>query len=426
MSDIKLPAELEGKYVLERELGSGTSARVFLARESQAGRRVALKVFAPEESADPAMVSDRRAQFINEAGLAGKLRHPHIVSIIEAMTAGESMCIVMEYLPGGDLRPFTRAGKLMAIADVIQIGFRCAGALDYAFRCGVIHRDLKPANILVNHGTDVRIADFGAALSGGHECSGPIVGTPHYMSPEQIRGGVLTLHSDMYAMGVVLYELLTGHKPFSGENIEELLNGILWAPPTPPGMLNPRVSEAVDTFVMRVLSKKPDDRFSTWAEFALAIAEVGKLRSGGHEREAAEKISFFRASDFLRHLDDEQIRELANAGVWSRVPAGQTVFREGETGNTLYMLASGELKVTKKGRLLDVLRNGECFGEMAYLGSSPALRHSSVQAITEALMVEYPVGAIEGLSVGTQLQFIRAVATMLAERLAMTGARLCS
>src|SRR5262249_2451785 len=152
-----------------------------------------------------------RTEFMNEAALAGRLSHPHIAAIYEAVLQGDSGYVAMEYVPGGNLLQYTKSSSLLPVNDAIQIGFKSCSALDYAFRQGIIHRDIKPANILVAQGTNIKLADFGSALLRATDTQPTlVVGTPSYMSPEQMMGAQLTHHSDMYAMGVVLYELLTG------------------------------------------------------------------------------------------------------------------------------------------------------------------------------------------------------------------------
>ena len=209
-----------GKYEIQTNLGKGATGTVYLAKDPFTGRQVALKTIEPEVFRDPEFGAVYRQQFQNEASLAGKIRHPHIVAVYDAMVGEDSGYIAMEVVTGGDLSQYAKANALLPPADVLQIGFKCCGALDYAYRDqGIVHRDIKPANIMVTKGTDIRIADFGAAfLKKSHVAQSAAMGSPFYMAPEQIEGKELTFHSDMYSLGVVLYELLTGKRPFSAMN----------------------------------------------------------------------------------------------------------------------------------------------------------------------------------------------------------------
>jgi len=152
-----------GKYDVQKMLGRGATGTVYLARDTFSGNEVALKTIEPEVFRDPEFGTVHRSQFQNEASLAGKLKHPHIVGILDAAVSEDSGYIAMELVTGGDLSAYTAPERLLPMADVLQIGFKCCGALDYAFREGIVHRDIKPANIMLAKGTDVKIADFGAA-----------------------------------------------------------------------------------------------------------------------------------------------------------------------------------------------------------------------------------------------------------------------
>src|SRR5919108_2451087 len=225
-----------GKYDVQKLLGKGATGTVYLAKDTFTGKEVALKTIEPEVFRDPEFGTVYRSQFLNEASLAGKLRHPHIVSILDAVVGEDSGHIAMELVTGGDLAQHCKPGSLLPVSDVLQIGFKCCGALEYAAKEGIVHRDIKPANIMLAGGTEVKIADFGAAvLKKSQVVQTSALGSPYYMSPEQIEGSrQLTFHSDMYSLGVVLYELLTGKKPFLGANLEDLTSRILKFDPVPP------------------------------------------------------------------------------------------------------------------------------------------------------------------------------------------------
>jgi len=226
-----------GKFELKKLLGTGASGKVYLAFDTFSEQEVALKVLDPEMFSGEDAEKTRLHQFLNEASLAGKLSHPHIATILEASVNEESGYIAIEYVPGGDLTQYTDADKLLPAADAIEIAFKCCGALDYAFKQGIVHRDLKPANIMVVSGTDIKVVDFGAAfLHKAQATQIADIGSPLYMSPEQIKGGELGYQSDMFALGVVLYELFTGRWPFNATNLHDLFKAVMAEEPAVVGV----------------------------------------------------------------------------------------------------------------------------------------------------------------------------------------------
>ena len=184
----------------------------------------------------------------------------------------------MEIVSGGDLAQFVKPDKLLPVEDVLQIGFKCCGPLDYPFAQGIVHLDIKPAIIMIVQGTDVKIADFGAAfLRKSQAVQTAAMGSPFYMSPEQIEGKELTLHSDMYSLGVVLYELLTGKRPFVADTLEGLVKKILTENPAPPSSLRNGLPKDIDMTMLRLLGKRPEHRFATWNELAIELWRLGPL-----------------------------------------------------------------------------------------------------------------------------------------------------
>src|SRR5262247_3485511 len=213
---------------------------VYLARDTFTGREVALKTIEPEVFRDPEFGSVYRTQFQNEASLAGKLRHPYIVAILDAVVAEDSGHIAMEYVKGGDLS-----------------------------------KHVKPANLMIAEGTDVKISDFGAAyLRKTHAVQTAAMGSPYYMSPEQVTGREVGFHSDMYSLGVVLYELLTGKKPYTADTLEALGQKIQTQEPVPPSKAKPGLPKSLDAIIAKAMAKKPENRFPAWADFALALSNA--------------------------------------------------------------------------------------------------------------------------------------------------------
>ena len=416
-----------GKFQLRKVLGKGASGTVYLALDTFSGGDVALKVLNREVVANPAFAATRTAQFMNEASLAGKLQHPHIAAILEASISRESGYIALEYVPGGDLSQYAQPGKLLPPEQAIQVAFKSCGALDYAFRQGIVHRDIKPANIMVVSGTNIKVADFGAAYlraNGEAAAEGAAIGTPYYMSPEQIRGEELGAHSDMFALGVVLYELFTGRRPFLAATIEELFAKILNERPAPPSSLRPEVGKDVDAILLRMLAKTPAGRYPSWAELALDIAKVGRLSVYQQGIADSDKFTALRKVALLERLNDAEIWELVHAGRWSRLPPQKPIVREGEPGTSLFFIASGQVKVTKHSRLLGVLSAGECFGEMAYIKGGVLPRQASVESMTDAVLAEFDPAALQKTSANCQLAMTTSLLHAMVDRLASANERL--
>jgi len=283
MSDLlqRLQSGLAGRYTLERELGHGGMATVYLARDSRHDRLVALKVLRPELGA--ALGPDR---FHREIMLAARLQHPHILSVYDSGEAAGQLWFTMPYVEGESLRERLDREKQLPLEDALRIAREAADALDYAHRHGVIHRDIKPENILLTE-SHALVADFGIAraLTGDDKQltgTGVAVGTPAYMSPEQASGErQLDARTDVYALGCVLYEALAGEPPFTGPTAQAIIAQALTEAPQPLHVTRAGVSEALDAVIARALAKSPADRFTSMAEFARALDAAGLVSREG-------------------------------------------------------------------------------------------------------------------------------------------------
>jgi serine/threonine protein kinase len=414
-----------GKYEIQRALGKGATGTVYLARDTFTGREVALKTIEPEVFRDPEFGSVYRTQFLNEASLAGKLRHPYIVAILDAVVAEESGHIAMEYVKGGDLSKHVKPDKLLPVADVLQIAFKCCGALEYAAKEGIVHRDIKPANLMISEGSDVKISDFGAAyLRKTQAVQSASMGSPFYMSPEQITSREVGFHSDMYSLGVVLYELLTGKKPYTADTLDALGLKIRGEDPLPPSRAKPGLPKSLDPIIAKAMAKKPEHRFTTWADFALALSNAVQEVLPPSAIPDTEKYMVLKKVEMLAGLSDTEFWELARAGDWARIPAKQTIVSENAKGKSFYFIGRGQAKVTRQGRLLNMINEGECFGEMAYIRAGEVPRNATVDSATELLLAKFRPDAVSQMSLGAQLYLTRALVRNLADRLDLANSRL--
>jgi len=416
-----------GKYDVQKLLGKGATGTVYLAKDTFSGNEVALKTIEPEVFRDPEFGSVYRSQFLNEASLAGKLRHPHIVAILDAVVEEDSGYIAMEIVSGGDLAQFVKPDKLLPVEDVLQIGFKCCGALEYAFAQGIVHRDIKPANIMIVQGTDVKIADFGAAfLRKSKNVQNVAMGSPFYMSPEQIEGKELTFHSDMYSLGVVLYELLTGKRTFLGATIEELVKKILTEAPTPPSSLRKGLPKDIDMMMLKLLGKRPEHRFPTWTELEFELSKMVALVLPPGTIPDSEKFVALKKVPMLSGLSDAEVWELARAASWTRLERAKNIVKEGEPGNSFFFAAKGDVKVHRQGRLLNMVGSGEFFGEMAYIWGGEQPRHATADAMSDLTLAEFTNEAIQGMSAGAQLQLTRSLLRNAVDRLVLSNQRVAT
>ena len=423
-----------GKYSLIREIGRGATATVYLGIDPFAQREVAIKVASPS-----ALQSSERGRlythlFMNEASLVGRLVHPHIVQIYDAVVAEELCYIVMEYVQGGTLDAYCTPETLLKPERVVEIIFKCSRALDFAYRSGITHRDIKPANILFSGDSpqsgEIKISDFGAALIDGPErtqVSG--IGSPAYMSPQQVKEQALDHRTDIYSLGVVMYQMLTGQLPFQASSNYNMIYQIINSQPTPPSALREKLPGVLDTIVAQAMHKDIDARYPTWEAFSHDLAQAFRKRQITLPRRAladSEKFDILRELPFFTHFSDVEIWEVLGFSRWSSAEPEQTILRDGDRGDYFCFLAEGELKVTKNGRILNLLTAGDCFGEMAIVGKKPHVRGADVLALTTAKIITVKGEALQRASETCRMHFYQAFLEVLAERLTLANARLAA
>jgi serine/threonine protein kinase len=328
-----------------------------------------------------------------EASLVGKLDHPHIAKIFDVVDGPDERYVVMEYVPGGTLERYTREGELMDTDSAVDVVFKAAKALEHVHSLGVVHRDIKPANILIYQGTNIRLSDFGAALTKSLATTQDIkAGSPFYMSPEQISGEALDFRSDMFSLGVVFYELLTGQRPFRASTLTALAYQLATVEPVPPSHIREGIPPHVDALVMRALRKQPAERFASWKEF---VHELANEPVSGAEKSASEisletqtdRYSLVRRCAFFESFDDPNLWEVISNAELRRAVEGDVIMREGEIGEEFFVILAGQVRVTKRGRLIDVMGPGVSFGELSYILKGKRARNASCVALTDAIVL---------------------------------------
>jgi serine/threonine protein kinase len=418
-----------GKYRVVRELGKGATSAVYLARDPFKDELVAIKLV--KIGNDTKMSRRYQKLFLAEAALAGKLSHPHIVKIHDAVIEKEQSYIVMEYVKGQTLEPNCKLDKLLPQQRVVQIVFKCCLALDYAFKNGVIHRDIKPANIMLTDNDDVKISDFGLALNVGYKESDSTqitgIGSPAYMSPEQVKGHPLNHQTDLYSLGVVLYQLLTGRLPFRAKNSAGLIYKIVNQDPIPPHEVRPDIPAQLDQIVLKALAKDLYSRYRSGGEFGQDLSNViYQIQDDAYDtrQQDSEKFRVLRSLSFFRDFDDVELWEVLHITFWETVLSDEAIITEDEEASWFGILAKGKLKVTKQGHTITTLEAGQCVGEMAYLNVELPKRSATVIAMSDCELIKVNTSALAIASEECQASFNKAFLRVLVERLAATNRKL--
>jgi serine/threonine-protein kinase len=269
-----------GRYVIQRRIGRGAMGAVYLGKDPRINRAVAVKAIPIEKEFEDEELKEARLRFYREAESAGRLTHPNIITVYDAGEDKGLAYIAMEYVPGIALKDFTDPKRLLAPKRALELCAATAEALDYAHNQGVIHRDIKPANLLYNpKDGSLKISDFGVAriTDNNSTKTGIVLGTPMYMSPEQLGAENLTGLSDLFSLGVTLYELLVGEAPFRASNIAVLMTKITTEDPAPVSSRRKGIPPSVDAVLAKALAKRPQDRFSCGAEMAIALRNCARF-----------------------------------------------------------------------------------------------------------------------------------------------------
>ncbi|MCK6371553.1 MAG: serine/threonine-protein kinase [Gammaproteobacteria bacterium] len=415
-----------GKYDIINEIGKGTTGTIYLSHDPYFRRDVAIKVYNLTTDDDPERVRVVRKMFFNEARIVGKLQHPNILPIYDAGEEEGRYYVVMEHVQGArTLAAYCRPDNLLRIDDVVKIIYQCARALHYAHRRGVIHRDIKPSNIMLTRDNDVRIIDFGIAILRDADVSRieGIAGSPSYMSPEQVESAEITPASDIYSLGAVMYELLTGFRPFRASTLSRLLNQIVYATPPPLHTLRDGIPDELEQLVMTALAKDPAARFGDEADFPSRLTRVyQQLRHQYARVENQEHFDRLRRLRFFHDFSGPEIWELLRASEWREYSDGDEIVREGDIDDRFYVIVDGKVSVEMNGRAVGVLSDGDCFGESSYM--TGVKRNSTIRAGEAVTILSVSATLLEQVSTDCQLRFNKVFLRALIRRLqGSNGAR---
>lgn len=425
-TDKEIPEQL-GKYLLQKEIGRGTCGVVYRAYDPFVNRDVAIKLALSDTSFDPSSSLQENREFFAEAHAAGMLHHPHIVSVFDAGIVDGFSYIVMEYVDGDTLARYTKAsGKNLTVNQIVDVVFKCAKALDYSHKRGVLHRDIKPSNIMLTDDGVAKIMDFSIAemLQGNSRVKPEsIMGSPAYMAPEQLRRQELGPTADLYSLGAVMYHLFANEPPYSAADMRGLFELVKYAPPPRLAERRPDLPEVLTLVCDRLLSKDPDLRFQSGGDLAIQLTRIyNQLSFADRQISRSENRDSLRNLRFFAEFEEGEIDEILSASTMLTFHAGDTIIREGDIDNAFYIIAVGRATVKKGAKEMMPLGKGDVFGEIGFL--TAAKRTASVVAVTEVLALKVNAVSMEQVSQACQLRYYKVFCETLIYRLSMTSAKL--
>lgn len=414
-----------GKYKLIREVGRGATATVYLAEHPQYPEPVALKLIRFDDKAkDEAKWNRRLMKLLRaEQDVSSKLDHPNIIKIFDSTIEKDYAYIVMEYFPGTTLEQYCGFQNLLPLHRVIGIIFKCAMALDYAYRQGIVHRDIKPANILVDEHDNVKITDFGLALNISKKSASDStfimgVGSPAYMSPEQIKGYPLNQKTDLFSLGVVLFHMLTGRLPFRAKNPAQLIYKIINTEPPQVSQINSELPEQLDGVIRRALEKDLYSRYKNGADFAKDLSAVRyKILDDKLVPADNARFAVLRKMPFFVEFEDVEIWEILRISRWRKVEANTLLVREGDADQRFGIVVDGRVEVSVDGHRVCELAYGEVFGELAYLDQQDHRQVSTAVTTTGTVYLEINPAALSLATDECQDAFRSRLITVVARRL---------
>ena len=417
-----------GKYLIRAELGRGAGGVVYRSYDPFVRRDVAVKIARHQgHSAAPEESEEGRA-FFAEARAAGMLQHPNIVSLYDAGVEGDLFYLVMEYVDGATLLAHCQPdGPRLPVERVLEIVFKCANALDYSHARGILHRDVKPSNIMLIGGGVPKLMDFSIAeintdTASGFALSQSLLGSPLYMSPEQVRMEPLTPASDLYSLGAVMYQLLTGSPLYRAPDLRQLFEQIQSKPAPRVELSRPDVPPEVCGVVANLLQKRPRDRFHGGKDLAGELARLfDALRVQERQQARRDNSNSLRRLRFFDRFSDSEIEEVLNASTLTNHAAGSVIVQEGEIEHAFYIIVVGSTEVRRMGKPLHRLDKGDCYGEAGFLPMQRST--SSVIACSQVLALKVSGARLEQRSEGCQLRFYKTFLESMIHRLSMTSAK---
>ena len=408
-----------GRYQILKKLGQGSRGAVYLAKDPYIERPVAIKIYRLPDGIGPREVEAYKKRFFVEAQSAGRLTHPNIVAIYDADLHKGLCYIAMEYVDGSTLEKFCDPHNLLPLEKVLKIALSTCRGLEYAHQNAVIHRDIKPSNIILGSAGQVKITDFSIAYvvkSGRSTLVKGLYGSLSYMSPEQVREEPITNRSDLFSLGSVLYELLTGKKAFGGKTEYSIMYKIVNEEPPPVLELRPDLPKIFERILSKALAKDPSQRYQNNMDFAYDLRlALNSLKGTPKETHDRELLNYIQGLPFFYNFAESQIDEIISASNVVEFENGKTIFEEGEIDDSFYILISGQVTAQKGGREVATLESGVCFGEMAYLTGEA--RSATITSKGECILLKFSATLLNKLPESIQLLFYKNFTKMLIKRL---------
>ncbi|MFK7815883.1 MAG: protein kinase [Gammaproteobacteria bacterium] len=409
-----------GKYQLDKTIHQGKYRTIYKAHDPFLERDVAIKISQfPENQEGEENSQQLRNSFFLETRAIGQLQHPNIVSVYDAGIGDRQTFIVMEYIDAKSLATIMSEKEEIPVSKAIDIVFKCCKALEYAHSKNVVHRDIKPANILITKDGNVKIVDFGIAKVRDEidTLSSGLFGSPLYMAPEQIEEQEVSPSTDLYALGVVLYELLTGEKIFEADNVHTHMYKILNEKPKPLSKYGVEHAEKIQPIIDQVLEKQQEQRYPAAADFATAIRSVD-IALRYEEAEIIKRVNTDQAGmlGFFKDFSQKQLSEFVDLATWLRISRDETILSAGEIDQTFYVVVGGKAIVYKLNEPVKTLAEGDCFGEVGLLRNENS--STSVVASTDMLLMKLTTSDLDKMSTALQAEFYKSVAHSMIKRLA--------
>jgi eukaryotic-like serine/threonine-protein kinase len=414
-----------GRYEVLEAIGKGSMGTIYKGIDHYIKRTVAIKVTLPDPTVSEDEIRKYRERFFTEAQAAGSLLHPNIVAIYDAGLEGDTCYIAMEFVDGSPLTAFCTRQRLLPFEKVMYLSARICEALDFAHQQGIIHRDIKPANIMVTREGTVKVADFGVAklLHADAVEGAGIIGSPGYMAPEMLQDGRATKRSDLFSLGVTIYELLTGEQPFRGETLVERVRKTMQEDPLPVHAVNAQIPEQVSRVIMKALAKDPLNRYQGTMEFLFQLKSACKETKAQADGEPAdERIKYLKALRFFKDFRESELAEVLRVGTWFHYKEGSMIVQAEEKEKFFFIVVLGQVRVERHDEIIAVIDRGSCFGEMAALTGQR--RTASILASQDCVAIKIDASIMDNLSKDLQLRFYKQFLHTLIGRLDSTSEKL--
>lgn len=415
-----------GKYEVHEEIGRGACGVVHRAYDPFIEREVALKIAFSGKPLNEEETIHYQNEFFTEAHAAGKLNHPNIVALYDAGFKSGYRFIVMEYVKGHTLQAhIENDNQALTLEQKIDAIFCCCKALIYAHEYGVVHRDLKPSNIMRTETGETKVMDYSIAkiLEGESFTPETIIGSPSYMSPEQILKERIGRKSDMYSLGAVAFHLITGQRPFDGTDVHQVMRDVINHPTPSITYIDASLPTHLSNIIEKAMQKNPDDRFASCHEFAEQLTKAFNILRYQERRIARlENRDTLKGLDFFKDFNDQDIEDIIAKSEFISFTEHDFIVNEGDIDQAFYIIAKGSVNIVKANKAIATLQQGDCFGEVGFLSSYK--RTATVIANGNVLVLKINSVSIDSLAVETQLHYYKAFNETLIYRLLMTSAKL--